>query len=94
MVIDFNDYPFDPCPGDAGRGDGGVVVPVSVFGGFPPVAPISVIDRSGREVEFVGGGCVFIVDSEAGTEEFVGWSYWEDDDRYDVPAVQLLVAPK
>jgi len=94
MVIDFRDYAFEPCPGDSGRGDGGVEVPVSVFGGSPPADAIAVVDRSGREVEFVGGGRVFIVDSAAGTEEFVGWSYWEDDDGYDSPAVQLLVVPE
>lgn len=98
MVVDFNDYPFVSDNARLGDGyndaDGAVEVPVSVFGGSPPTDAIAVVDRSGREVEFVGGGRVFIVDSAAGTEEFVGWSYWEDDDGYDSPAVQLLVVPE
>jgi hypothetical protein len=100
MVVDFNDYPFISDNARFGSSysetNGGVEIPISVFGGFPPPEAIAVIDRAGREVEFTGGGQVFIVDSEAGTEEFIGWSYWEEyeEDGYDTPAVQLLVVPE
>jgi len=100
MAIDFSDFAFIPdesYPESITRGDGDVLVPFSEFGGSRPPSSISVVDRSGREVIFEGGGEVHIVDTPAGTEEFVGYSYWESDDT-DVPEVtpyvNLVVLPE
>jgi len=106
MTVDFRDYPDTPAPAyqRGWRRANDVFIPVSAFGGEPPVEPVTVIDRSGATAVFVGGGPVYIVpDHEAAcralpfdapcpcAQEFVGWSYWEDADG---PAINLLVTPE
>ena len=99
MAIQFSDFTFIPdryqglaCP----RGDGAVVVPFGevsfeAFGRAP--RRISVVDRLGRSVVYDGGGPTYFTDSEAGTEEFAGWSYFEEEvtEDLDGPCVQLFV---
>jgi len=99
-VLNLSDFRFLPDRNGwgrpDGRGDGGVVVPFDAvpFGAFG-AAPraISVVDRRGRAVVYTGGGPTYFADSEAGTKDFAGWSYFEDDDTEDLdgPCVQLFV---
>ena len=99
-VLNLSDFRFIPdrlLDGSANpRGDGGVVVPFEEvpFGPFGK-APrrISVVDRSGRSVVYEGGGPTYFTDSEAGTEDFAGWSYFEEEDTEDLDGacVQLFV---
>lgn len=94
--MDFSDYRFLPC--DASVGDGTVLAPfealeapVGAFGRAP--SRLRVRDLAGRDVVYDGGGPTYFVDSEAGTKEFAGWSYFEEDateDR-DGPCIQLFV---
>jgi hypothetical protein len=100
MSIDLSAFTFIPdsspdgvaCP----RGDGGVVVPFEAvpFGLFgDPPESISVVDRSGRSVVYTGGGPTYFVDTPAGTEEFAGWSYYEEEATEDLdgPCVNLFI---
>ena len=92
--MDFADYRYI----EDGHGGGTVLVPfVAVdvaFGAFG-AAPsrLEVLDHDAREVDFVGGGPTYFADSEAGTKEFAGWSYWEDEATEDLeaPCVQLFI---
>ena len=99
-VLNLSEYRFLPDRNGLGqpdaRGDGGVVVPFEAvpFGPFGR-APrrISVVDRSGRSVVYEGGGPTYFTDSEAGTQDFAGWSYFEEEATEDLdgPCVQLFV---
>ena len=76
------------------RGDGTVLVALADVGyDLAGLRSISVVDRSGRSVVYSGGGPTYFADSEAGTKDFVGWSYFEDDATEDVdgPCVQRFV---
>jgi len=92
--MDFADYRYI----DDGHGGGTVLVPFVAldvaFGAFG-AAPsrLEVLDHDAREVDFVGGGPTYFADSEAGTKEFAGWSYWEDEATEDpgAPCVQLFI---
>lgn len=78
MSINFSDFTFVPCASGGARGDGSVLVPLSsVASGDVPPPAIAVVDCDGRVVTYGGGGRVSFVNSAAGTEVFVGWSYWE-----------------
>lgn len=99
-VLNLSDFRFLPdCNGFGQpdpRGDGGVVVPFEAvpfgpFGAAPDA--ISVVDRRGRSVIYEGGGPTYFRDSVAGTEEFAGWSYFEEEATEDLdgPCVQLFV---
>ena len=95
MVVQFSDQFFledVSSPEATSRGDGSVLVPLSVFGESAPQS-VSVVDFAGREVSFVLTGRTFFADSSAGTEVFAGWSYWEDEDTDfpGSPAVELFV---
>ena len=95
MALQFSDRFFledVSSPGATSRGDGSVLVPLSLFGESPPES-VSVVDFAGREVSFVLTGRTFFTDSAAGTEVFAGWSYWEDEDTDfpGSPAVELFV---
>jgi len=94
-MVDFSSYSFvsdDSSEAASSRGDGTVLVPLSVFGGSPPES-VSVVDLAGREVSFVRSGRTFFTDSAAGTEDFAGWSYWEEEDTDlpGAPCVELFV---
>ncbi len=97
MTLQFSDQSFladVSSPAATSRGDGAVLVPLSVFGsGDSPPESVSVVDFAGREVSFVRSGRTFFTDSAAGTRVFAGWSYWEDQesDFPGSPAVELFV---
>jgi len=97
MALQFSDQSFladASSPAATSRGDGAVLVPLSVFGSEDsPPESVSVVDFAGREVSFVQSGRTYFSDSVAGTEVFAGWSYWEDEesDYPGSPAVQLFV---
>lgn len=92
--MDFADYRFIADE----FGGGTVLVPfraIDVAYGAFGAAPnrVGVLDLEAREVDFVGGGPTYFADSEAGTKEFAGWSYWEDEATEDVgaPCIQLFI---
>tara|TARA_E500000331_G_scaffold345397_1_gene382907 strand:+ start:718 stop:1050 length:333 start_codon:yes stop_codon:yes gene_type:complete len=97
MTIQFSDYTFiEDVSSEAAtaRGDGSVLVPLSVFGSADaPPQSVSVVDFTGREVAFALMGRTFFTNSAAGTEVFAGWSYWEDEDTDypGSPAVEFFV---
>jgi len=98
MSLNLSDYRFLPDRSLDGsinpRGDGTVLVNLDEAGyDLAGCRSISVVDRSGRSVLYSGGGCTYFTDSEAGTKDFAGWSYFEDDDTEDLdgPCVQLFV---
>ena len=85
---------------DAGTDDGVVVVPFYKvpfvdrgLGLARPASSIAVIDRSGRAVVYDGGNPTYFTDSAAGTKDFAGWSYFEEEASEDLdgPCVQLFV---
>lgn len=100
MAINLSDFTFLPDRNGFGqpcdRGDGGVLVPFEAvpFGTFGQ-APrrISVVDLAGRSVVYEGGGPTYFTDSDAGTEEFAGWSYFEEEATEDLDGacIQLFV---
>ena len=94
-ALNLSDFTFIPdyAPDD---GAGGVVVPFDEvpFGPFgTPPSHISVIDRTGRSVVYDGGNPTYFTDTPAGTEDFAGWSYFEEEASEDLdgPCVQLFV---
>jgi hypothetical protein len=93
MIMDLADFRYIP---DA-YGGGTVLVPFSFWRGEwdinSPPQSLNVYDRDGRDVIFEGGGGTYSCDSAAGTQEFVGWSFWESDDTEDpeAPCVQLFI---
>jgi len=94
--MDFNSYRF--LPDYRGGDDGTVLVPFEAieapFGAFGRAPDrLRVRDRAGRDVVYDGGGPTYFADSEAGTEEFAGWSYFEEEATEDVdaPCVQLFI---
>jgi len=94
MAINFSDFTFVPCASGGARGDGAVLVSLSsVAAGDAPPSAIAVVDCDGRSVVYDGGGRVSFVDSAAGTEDFVGWSYWESEatEVLGGPCVNLMV---
>ena len=91
-MLNFLDYNFV----SHGRldGSGTVLVPLESIGyDAAGSRQFSVVDRSGRSVIYEGGGCTYYSDSDAGTKEFVGWSYFESESTEDPddPCVQLMV---
>ena len=100
MALNFSEYRFLQDRNGWGRpdsrGDGCVVVPFEAvpFGSFgQPPGRIVVVDFRGREVVYTGGGETYYVDSKAGTKEFAGWSYFEEEASEDLdgPCVQLFI---
>lgn len=94
LALDFSDFTFVPCASGGAKGDGAVLVPLSsVVSSDGPPSTIAVVDCGGRSVAYDGGGRVSYVDSLAGTEAFIGWSYWEAEatEALDGPCVNLVV---
>mgnify|MGYP003154727349 CR=1 FL=1 len=95
MPIQFSDYTFikDLSSETAtARGDGSVLVPVSVFGDEPPDT-VEVVDALGQKASYVQCGRTFFK-SKDGIEVFAGWSYWEDREvpaLPGAPCVELFV---
>ena len=91
--MDFADYRFI----EDGHGGGTVLVPLASLPGgrhrANPHGELLVQDLSGREVVYECTGPTYFADSEAGTKEFVGWSYWESESTEDpdAPCVQLFI---
>ena len=92
MSIQFSDFTFKPDGHTDGNGT--VLIPLESLGyDSAGIQRLSVVDLSGRSVVFEDPGLTYFADSEAGTEEFVGWSYWESESTEDPdgPCVQLMV---
>ena len=88
--ISFADYNF--VPDSAGSPHGTVLVPLESIGyDLAARRALLVETLSGEHVSYEGGGCTYYSDSEAGTQEFVGWSYWGPDSEYGAPIVHLMV---
>ena len=96
MFVAYSSCDFIPdatSPEATASGDGDLVVNASALGLAPGEAPPGVVEverAPGVVVCFDGGGEVYLVDSEAGTEDFVGWSYWEEE-ATDIPGVTPCV---
>ena len=97
-VLNLSDFRFLPDHSLDGsinpRGDGTVLVGLADAGyDLAGRRSISVVDRSGRSVVYSGGGPTYFADSDAGTEEFGGWSYFEEEATEDLDGacVQLFV---
>ena len=97
-VLNLSQYRFLPDRSLDGsinpRGDGTVLVDLAAAGyDLAGRRSISVVDRSGRSVVYSGGGPTYFADSDAGTEEFAGWSYFEEEATEDLDGacVQLFV---
>jgi hypothetical protein len=91
-MLQFSDYTF--VPDGHTDGNGTVLIPLESLGyDSAGQRQFSVVDLSGRSVVYDGCGCTYYSDSEAGTQEFVGWSYWESESTEDPdgPCVQLMV---
>ena len=80
------------------KGDGDLVIDASWLGrwnegqGFLAPAHLMVERAPGVVVKFSGGGRVYH------GNEFIGWSYWEEDDTYDAtdncPCVNFKILAK
>ena len=96
-VLNLSDFRFVPDATSeeaTARGDGAVLVSLESVGyDLAGLSRLSVVDRDGRSVSYDGGGRTYFTDSAAGTEEFVGWSYFEEEDSEDLdgPCVNLIV---
>ena len=97
MAIDISDFTFVPDDNSAANPDGHhgtALVPLADVGyDLAGLSRVSVVDRLGRSVVFEGGGRTYFSDSAAGTQEFVGWSYFESEDTEGpfTPCVNLLI---
>ena len=85
MAIQFSDHTFVPDESSRPRGDGALLVPVeSLPEGWDAQPPRELlVEVDGASLVFTGGGQLYFSDSKAGTQEFAGWSYWEEDDSFD-----------
>ena len=93
-MLNFSDFTFRSA--DSPTGGGTVLVPLASLPGRHRAVPpdeLLVHDLSGRSVVYEHSGPSFYVDSEAGTRQFIGWSYWESESTEDVdaPIVHLMV---
>ena len=91
-MLQLSDYTF--IPDGHTDGNGTVLVPLESLGyDSAGLRQFSVLDLSGRSVVYDGGGRTYFSDSDAGTKEFVGWSYFESESTEDLdgPCVQLMV---
>ena len=93
-MLSFSDFTFRPS--DPPSGGGTVLVPLSRLPGRHRAAPpdeLPVYDLSGRSVIYELSGPTFYADSNAGTRQFVGWSFWESESTEDIdtPIVHLMV---
>lgn len=92
-MLNFSDFTYRP----SGHGGGTVLVPLASLPGgrhrANPHGELLVKDLSGREVVYECTGPTYFSDSEAGTQRFVGWSYWESEstEDLDAPIVHLMV---
>ena len=96
MFIAFSSCTFRPAessPEDAAAGHGLLSIEASKLGLAPGEVPpewLEVERAPGVVVQFERCGEDYLVDSEAGTEEFRGWSYLEDE-ATDIPGVTPIV---
>ena len=97
-ILNLSDFRFLPDRSADGtvnpRGDGTVLVELADAGyDLAGRQAIPVVDRSGRLVVYDGGSPTYFTDSVAGTEEFAGWSYFEEEATEDLdgPCVQLFI---
>ena len=93
-MLDFSDFTY--VSADTPSGGGTVLVPLASLPGRHRATPpneLAVYDLSGRSVVYAHSGPTFYADSEAGTRQFVGWSYWESEstEDLDAPIVHLMV---
>ena len=93
-MLNFSDFTY--VSADAPSGGGTVLVPLASLPGRHRAAPpdeLPVYDLVGRSVVYEHSGPSFYVDSEAGTRQFIGWSYWESEstEDLDAPIVHLMV---
>ena len=97
MAINLSDFTFvpdDTSEEATSRGDGTVLVDLADVGyDLAGCRSIPVVDRSGRSVVYEGGGPTYFTDSAAGTQDFAGWSYFEEEATEDLDGacVQLFV---
>ena len=96
-MLNLSEYRFLPDRSLDGsinpRGDGTVLVDLADAGyDLAGRRSISVVDRSGRSVVYSGGGPTYFADSESGTKDFAGWSYFEEEATEDLdgPCVNLF----
>ena len=96
MFVAFSSCIFHPdttSPEALAAGDGELFINASALGlapGVPPPEWVEIERAPGVVVQFERLGKSYLVDSEADTEEFVGWSYFEDE-ATDVPGVTPCV---
>ena len=83
-LADFTFVPDDSSQEALDRGDGDVLIPFTVLP--DPPETLEVVDRQGRSVVFERTSQVFFTNSEAGTRQVVGYSYWESE-ATEVPCV-------
>ncbi len=93
-MLNFSDFTY--VSADAPSGGGTVLVPLASLPGRHRAVPpdeLLVHDLSGRSVVYEHSGPSFYADSEAGTRQFIGWSYWESEstEDLDAPIVHLMV---
>jgi len=98
MSLNLSDFRFLPDHSLDGtvnpQGDGTVLVDLADAGyDLAGCSRIAVVDRSGRSVVYSGGGPTYFADSAAGTQDFAGWSYFEEEATEDLDGacVQLFV---
>ena len=86
-MLNFSDFTFRSA--DSPTGGGTVLVPLASLSGRHRAVPpdeLLVHDLSGRSVVYEHSGPSFYADSEAGTRQFIGWSYWESESTEDIDA--------
>ena len=90
FMLQFSDYTFvqDPAA-SADDGDGTLLVPLAdVDKEAPQQLEVTFPDGCLRVFEL--SGQTYFVDTDSRVDEFVGWSYWEDE--YGLAIQVLLVA--
>ena len=94
-AINLSDFTFIPDSSANPDGHHGTVLASLASVGYDSagLGRLSVVDRDGRSVVFEGGNRTYFTDSAAGTEEFVGWSYFESEDTEGpfTPCINLLI---
>ncbi len=94
-TLNLSDFTFIPDSSANPDGHHGTVLVDLVAAGYDlaGLSRLSVVDRDGRSVVFEGGNRTYFTDSAAGTQEFVGWSYFESEDTEGpfTPCVNLII---
>jgi len=104
MFIQFSNYKFisDISSPAATRGDGDLLIPIETLssehqGNLPEQLEVKLYND--EIVIFEQVGKTFSRDSVTNIKEFVGWSYWEVDDSYDLhdvpkPCINVMIVAK